>query len=721
MPKASKKAKDKKADFVKAKLKLGKGKKPATNATDTSFKARSVALPSQNPLARALARAEGDAPAEPTTAKGLRLDEVLLHLRHPNAGARREALTGVQDVLQVGVAQGVPLGAREGETAKVVRAVGALVSDNETVVRKAVLAFFSWYIPALPTTALAPYLPLLQLQLSSALSHIFPEIRIDACRLVSLLLEHAPAAIVGAWPHSAAVAGTDGGSTVFEGLRLAVGLGTDGPVAGFGAPAKLVVLRTVLAFVSHALAPLHAEGSARPAAAPVYEWDGVQAGSYRPGWLSRSDTITSDGALQLADLGHGLFQTESDKVDAYLVDLYTSLHPLFVSTFLESAPTAFSPSITAAPSASRDVHVGLCTVAAQLECMLATAILAGSSPSASSSPHSAVRSTVSDFLRRLAAYFPFAPPPAGRAPAPALDPAGVAPAFALSLAYANLAVLLAPRPARPTYAPGSARESAWRRKARAIEAAWAEAARAKASGGDRLALHRVAEWVVDVLTPSADALAPPLPVAAYTALLPIVRALLLVPSVLVGADESIDISSVVGDAFLTHLLRQPGPSPARALGDRFVFALLETHEASHPDEAWLVPRGSALRPLVRRWAEALPKTLWELGNKDEATAEDVMAFLIALPAMSAESPYALVDKSLYQPIAAKLAPYFHLVHPARGAVSGPWARLRAPRPHKLALDLAHTYAAYDAVLPVAVERAVAGDDKAVAYWRARRA
>jgi hypothetical protein len=40
MPKASKKRKEKAADFAKAKLKLGKGKQLPSNAIDTSFKAR---------------------------------------------------------------------------------------------------------------------------------------------------------------------------------------------------------------------------------------------------------------------------------------------------------------------------------------------------------------------------------------------------------------------------------------------------------------------------------------------------------------------------------------------------------------------------------------------------------------------------------------------------------------------------------------------------------
>jgi hypothetical protein len=40
MPKATKKKKEKAADFTKAKLKLGKGKQQPSNVVDTSFKAR---------------------------------------------------------------------------------------------------------------------------------------------------------------------------------------------------------------------------------------------------------------------------------------------------------------------------------------------------------------------------------------------------------------------------------------------------------------------------------------------------------------------------------------------------------------------------------------------------------------------------------------------------------------------------------------------------------
>lgn len=66
----------------------------------------------------------------PTTAAGLSIDDVLVQLRHVNAGVRREAVNHLREVLASGVALGVPLGERHGEVAKVVRGIGGLISDE---------------------------------------------------------------------------------------------------------------------------------------------------------------------------------------------------------------------------------------------------------------------------------------------------------------------------------------------------------------------------------------------------------------------------------------------------------------------------------------------------------------------------------------------------------------------------------------------------------------
>lgn len=83
------------------------------------------------------------------------------------------------------------------------------------------------------------------------MSHIFPEIRLEACRLVRLLLSLCPDQVIGSWPYTST-------STILEGLRLAVGLGGkkgEGGQTGVSLlPAsKLITLRAMLEFIQHAL------------------------------------------------------------------------------------------------------------------------------------------------------------------------------------------------------------------------------------------------------------------------------------------------------------------------------------------------------------------------------------------------------------------------------------------------------------------------------------
>lgn len=97
---------------------------------------------------------------------------------------------------------------------------------------------------------------------SSALSHIFADIRLDAARLVSLLLQHVPSHVTAGWPTASIstsageASTTTSGSTILEGLRLALGLGGDKASSAQGrltAGGKLVFLKAVLSFVGQAL------------------------------------------------------------------------------------------------------------------------------------------------------------------------------------------------------------------------------------------------------------------------------------------------------------------------------------------------------------------------------------------------------------------------------------------------------------------------------------
>nr|XP_018262460.1 pre-rRNA-processing protein IPI1 [Kwoniella dejecticola CBS 10117]OBR84618.1 pre-rRNA-processing protein IPI1 [Kwoniella dejecticola CBS 10117] len=642
MPKATKKKKEKQADFSKAKLKLGKGKKQASNATDTSFKARSIALPGQQSISRAILNADGLGPSEPTTANGLTLEDLFIRFRHPNAGVRKESLGGVKDILSVGVGRDV---------GKVLRALGSLVSDDDASVRKALLGLLAWCLPQLPVASLSPHLPLLVLQTSSSLSHIFPEIRLDACKLVHLLLDHVPSHVVGNWPREP--------SNILEGLRLAVGLGgekgVNSQIGRLTGGAKLVTLRAMMEFVKKGLnVQSYSQENDQEWLDGWTEKRSKGKGVERDirdvptfedlneeGWLvgSSIDPISdSENAWEVGRLA-GQGRENEDGVASVLSQLYISLHPLLLSTFLENAPTAFSPSSSSSASAE-DIPLALCTTTASLTELLARAILTRSSgvPEIAAETKE-VRSCISDFLKRMAAWFPFS---SSRLNVP--TPSGLTAGFELSLVYSNLAVLLAPRPVELVWPKDvrSTTSTGWRDRAKAIEVAWTQMrarqitnakgkgkGKGKEKGADDWAMEEVASWVIEVLAPKKDVLSPSLTPAAYAAILPIVFSLITQPPSHT-ADED-DIPSTVGSAFLAYLSRTSSTSSLRSIGDKFVISLTEIHEQRFPRYPFFIPTSNVeLRRRIREWFESVPKVIWELGNKNEESTRILLDFLLRL-------------------------------------------------------------------------------------------
>ncbi|WVF69251.1 hypothetical protein IAT40_004027 [Kwoniella sp. CBS 6097] len=775
MPKATKKKKEKVADFTKAKLKLGKGKKQASNATDTSFKARSIALPGQEALNRSLVIAEGSSgPSEPTTANGLTLDDLFIRFRHPNAGVRKEAIGGVKEILAIRISK---------EIGKVLRALGGLVSDEDATVRKALIGILSWYLPQIPVPALSPHLPLLVLQTSSALSHIFPEIRLDACKLVHLLLTHVPTHVVGSWPRQP--------SNILEGLRLAVGLGgekgVNSQIGRLTGGAKLVTLRAMAEFVRKGLGADEGQeeewlegwidhnrkssASASNGPEKVVRADPTYDDLQEEGWVIGGAWNVDKDIEQSWELGrmaaHGNQEIE-DGVSSVLSQLYIQLHPLLLSTFLESAPTALSPSSTSLGSSgvgTEDIPLALCTTTATLTHLLARSILAStkstSTSTASGNGHLSAemkeaRGCVSDFLKRMAAWFPFhtstSSSSSKAAAAATLAPSGLTPAFELSLVYANLAMILAPRPVELKYPKELIRgkkEVGWREKVKAIEIAWNEmrerekgnakskgkgkasgAGSGSGAGADHWAMEEVAEWAVDILSPKKDVFAQSaLTPAAYSALLPIIFALITCPPPSSSSSpEEEDIPTLVGTAFLSHLSRQASTSSIRSIGDGFIISLIMVHEQQYPTYPFSVPPGSKggkeLRVLLQGWFEGLPKVLWELGVRDAKATKGLLDFLLYLGLRgkgALMAPFSLLDAETFPLIASKLGPFFHLSHPTKGPVQGPWAKFPSgpenARIKKLGLDVAQVWVEWslDGKLAEAVGRAVKGSGLE-GYW-----
>ncbi|KAG8811998.1 hypothetical protein FRC17_002243, partial [Serendipita sp. 399] len=189
MPKSSKKQKEKSSDFKKAKLKLGKGKKPANNAVDTSFKAHSIALPTQSIMVEK---------SGPTTKKHQSLSDLVSLLKHYSSNSRKDALVGLRELFSTYadiLTSSVPV---------VLPACCKLLSDEiykDGSVRKANIQFMDWYLRHISQNTIAPHSSALMLYVTSALTHIFPEIRIDAIKILDILLDVCPGIVMSSGPN----------------------------------------------------------------------------------------------------------------------------------------------------------------------------------------------------------------------------------------------------------------------------------------------------------------------------------------------------------------------------------------------------------------------------------------------------------------------------------------------------------------------------------------
>lgn len=368
------------------------------------------------------------------------------------------------------------------------------------------------------------------------------------------------------------------------------------------------------------------------------------------------------------------------RVSADAQRTYLSLHSLLVATFMEAAPSAFSPSASATVD---QVALDLCSVCVDLATVCARALLPLPEFSGLENAKE-LRSAFAEFLKRMAAYFPFTHSVAG----PAADAA-----FAMSLNYAKLAVALAP------LASPIAPQPVWKRRVRAIEQAW----RSVSTKSDP-ALAAAADWVADCLEPSSDALAPQLSPQSYAELLPVVRSLTLRPA-----------TSDLGGKFLQAVLRQPSASAKRRQSDAFLISLFQTHEDRWGTTPFFVPLASPFRGNFQKWLASTPKALWELGNKDQEATEQLLRFLLDLGLRGTnglEKPFSLIDVGDLEGLAPKLTPFFWV---SQRSMLGPWGRLDE-KTQRLALDVARVWAPLDAKLDEAVNEAVQERPWAKVYW-----
>ncbi|THH28076.1 hypothetical protein EUX98_g6127 [Antrodiella citrinella] len=558
MPKATKKQKDKAKDFSKAKLKLGKGKQVANNAIDTSFKARcdnkqAIALPGQS------INHDKDANT-PSTRRKLTLDDLLLHLKHYNPSTRKDAIAGLRELFSEHGSLALT------NLTTVLNRCVRIIGDEDASVRKALIAFFGWFIPLVPKHDLQPHAPTLLLFTTSALTHIFPEIRIDAIRFLDIFLECMPEIVVEGWANGT----SNHGRRILEGYLGLLNAGT--AFGGEGDPmkatstasvvlspkSKLVVLSSLSTFLRAAFKIRDVQPSTSSAAAsptwflasdftsesafnafstlltprnseesrsfqctedgnPAREGDFFGSFPYTKSSIADSWTLDQVFDLDLSQSAASSSAQGSQAENAYASHLAATLQSTLQSTFLDCAPAAFSP---AGNPPENELQTALVVV--EIARSLYGSLLQGHLKSNGSTSKSA--ESLFSILGYMSPYFPFSVNGLG-----AKRDIKVEVTFdTLNLIYCELTSLLVLTlpSGNPTSHRGTARRSAKR----------AASSLSSSGGGTPLQVERVEAYVTQLLRGEAPhgantqtKLPHPISHATYSALLPTIWALISTP------------------------------------------------------------------------------------------------------------------------------------------------------------------------------------------------
>ncbi|KIK71082.1 hypothetical protein GYMLUDRAFT_975790 [Collybiopsis luxurians FD-317 M1] len=662
MPKSTKRKKEKAADFTKAKLKLGKGKQAPSNVIDTSFKARSIALPSQS---IAIEKQDG----APTTRRKLSLDDLLLNIKHHNPGTRKDTLFGLRELLDAHwelIDFSLPA---------LINATVRIISDEDASVRKALLSLYSWLIPRIPKDDLAPHTPLILLFTTSAQTHIFPEIRVDAIRFLNVFLEHFPEFIVRGWDSTK----NSHASRVLEGYLGVLSAGTitgdvDGPPVATSTASvmltpgsKLVVLQSLARFLEAAvesrsissvsdnalfLSPYFTTPAAYTAFNRLLQPSQPKPSASKA-WLPEMDSKSDDFpiasslasqagnlSLSLQDLTDTLVACkdfhEFDSISSFIQRLATALHPTLVSVFLDCAPAVFSPGNSPA-----ETEMELVLAVASITSTLYGNIIQDSSPAPSA------LGELKTMLNYMTPYFPFHP--GGR------KEIKIEQAFQdLNLIYCNLT-------SRLTLA--SRAEPAPRRNV-------PRGKKGRRLSNDASQTDRVHEYALQILRGQAadSQLTRTLTPAAYSSLLPTLWSLINYSA---QDQENLERSRNVLQATLEHAVKTGSKSALKRSTFDFVarLVLLETDVCY--DGAFRLGESAEIDRALEEWVTHLPQVLWELGASNVSISEAIVLFILRLLQRKSK----IVHEDTLASLQTRLAPYFHINHPTRGPIRGPYAKL----------------------------------------------
>ncbi|KAN0123950.1 hypothetical protein V8E52_002440 [Russula decolorans] len=730
MPKATKKKKEKAADFSKAKLKLGKGKKLPANQVDTSFKARSIALPTQS------ITVEKDAKV-PTTKRKLTFTDLVAHLKHHNSNVKKDALLGLRELLEA------HSDLVKSSLASLFGACARLIGDEDAAVRRALLSFFAWLLPGISEHDLSPHSSTLLLFTASAQTHIFPEIQIDAIRFLDLYLETFPNAVVCGWRDGK----SGNGKRILEGYLSILGAGTklgDGDinivpqntaasVVVLSTASKLVVFKSMSKFLRVTLSPTPSGdenssstssnlawclSSAFPEPRAYEAFDALfrQTINLPPGarppirqWKAEIDSDDDDddehfafncksahfdsvdASYSLQDLHDVIFSTTLNDRDLdsqlgnrqsdFEMRVARALHPLLLSNFLDSAPSVFTPSSGPDPT-----ELGIVSAVADIYRNLYGPLLQSSKPSSNTG---FLLDNLQVILGRMAPYFPFLLSPLARRD------------IQIEQALQNLNIVFCELTSLLILAYTTRHTSSSTSKSDdnpiPIQISQVKDYVARLLSGVSISSHTVARSVT-----AQD----------YVALLPTVWMLLN------SNLEHHDVNGGAGTlgALLDHGLQVSSAAAAKRPTVDFLARLILLETDPRYTGTFRVSTDAACLQKIEQWVLHLPKTLWELGDTDVPCTEVILHFLLRL----FQRRSTLAHSNVGAQLCARLVPYFTITHPVRGSLPGPFKKLADPALQRLALDAVVTITTCVPTesrepLQAAVRQAVEGSAQA-AYW-----
>lgn len=172
MGKVSKAVRQKKKDFAKTKLKVGKSKQAPANHTDTSFRSRAVVIPKQS-IHR------------DTAVKNTQTSQHYISLlSHKSGDVRKDALQKITSYLGPNVELDSTI------MTPLMAATTPLILDDFSSVRRLLLELFDKVLDNLPRTTLNAYAKNLLLYVASAMTHISAPIRADSTKFLSWTVQH---------------------------------------------------------------------------------------------------------------------------------------------------------------------------------------------------------------------------------------------------------------------------------------------------------------------------------------------------------------------------------------------------------------------------------------------------------------------------------------------------------------------------------------------------